>query len=173
MGPGIRAVSLVFGAALESRSRPRAFENIPFELRGILAVPLQAGYTVGYILAAVFNLTVVQYSPYGWRTVYFIGAGFSLAAAILRAVLPDSPQYIEARREAKANGVSGREAMRRFFREIWGMLKTNWLRCIWALVFMSAMNFLSHGSQDLLPTFLIKSKGLTNKQSSRATIIAK
>ncbi|WOO79089.1 Carboxylic acid transporter [Vanrija pseudolonga] len=169
---GVRACFGIVMGGVWGQASGQAFENIPFELRGFLAVPLQAGYTVGYILAAVFNLTVVQYSPYGWRTVYFIGAGFSLAAAILRAVLPDSPQYIESRREAKANGVSGREAMRSFFREIWGMLKTNWLRCIWALVFMSAMNFLSHGSQDLLPTFLIKSKGLTNKQSSRATIIA-
>jgi MFS family permease len=80
-----------------------ALENVPPQARGLLSGILQQGYAAGYLLAAVINLTVVTYSKYTWRSLYFIGAGFSLAAAILRAFLPESRQFLLAREEAKAS----------------------------------------------------------------------
>jgi SHS family lactate transporter-like MFS transporter len=93
---------------------------------------LQQGYSVGYLLAAVFNLTVATYAKARWRSVYFVGAGFSAFAAIIRALLPESRQYIEARRILKEEGAT-KGANKRFFREIGNMLKTNWIRCIWGI----------------------------------------
>lgn len=49
--------------------------------------------------------------------------------------------------------------------------QTNWIRCIHAILLMTGFNFLSHGSQDLYPTYLEESKGLTAHQASIATII--
>lgn len=37
---------------------------------------------------------------------------------------------------------------------------------------MTGFNFFSHGSQDLFPTYLAKSKGLTGTLPTKATIIA-
>lgn len=86
---------------------------------------MQQGYSVGYLLAAVINLGVVPKSRYTWRSLYFIGAGFSLAAAIVRACLPESRQYVLAKEEAKASGVTAKDTSRAFMREIVAMLKTN------------------------------------------------
>lgn len=150
-----------------------ALENVPIEARGLLSGILQQGYAAGYLLAAVINLTVVTYSKYTWRSLYFIGAGFSLAAAIVRACLPESPQYILARQEARAAGLTTKETSRRFLKETWNMLKTNYLKWIWAVCMMTGFNFFSHGSQDLYPTYLTTTKHLSSKLSSKATIISK
>jgi SHS family lactate transporter-like MFS transporter len=145
---------------------------------------LQQGYAAGYLLAAVINLTVVPKSPYTWRSLYFIGAGFSLAAAIIRAVLPESRQFLIAREEAKAANISSAQATKRFLLEVGSMLKTNWIRCIWAICMMTGesprqenadflgFNFFSHGSQDLYPTYLQTSKHLSSALASKVTIIS-
>jgi len=93
--------------------------------RGLCSGILQQGYAAGYLLAAVINLTVVERSKYTWRSLYFIGAGFSLAAAIVRACLPESRQYRLAREEARATGLTSSEASKRFLKECGNMLKTN------------------------------------------------
>jgi len=169
------AVRSLFGIAMGGiwgQAAATALENVPIAARGICSGILQQGYAFGYLLCAVINLRVVPRSPYTWRSLYFIGAGFSLAAAILRACLPESRQFILAREEAKASGISGKEQSKRFLKEVSNMLKTNWLRCIWAICMMTGFNFFSHGSQDLYPTYLTTTKGLTNALSSKATIIS-
>lgn len=169
------AVRSLFGVAMGGvwgQAAATCLENVPVETRGFLSGIVQQGYAVGYLLAAVINMTVGQYSAPKWRSLYFIGAGFSLAACLLRAALPESKQYILAREEARNNGMSSKEAAKHFGREVKNMLKTNWMRCIWAICLMTGMNFFSHGSQDLYPTYLKKTKGLSEHSSSVAVIIS-
>ncbi|GFZ47800.1 hypothetical protein JCM24511_05547 [Saitozyma sp. JCM 24511] len=169
------AVRSLFGVAMGGiwgQSAATALENVPPQARGLLSGILQQGYAAGYLLAAVINLTVVTYSKYTWRSLYFIGAGFSLAAAILRAFLPESRQFLLAREEAKAANMTSKEATKHFLHEVWAMLKTNWIRCIWAVCMMTGFNFFSHGSQDLYPTYLTTTKKLSSALASKATIIS-
>ena len=93
--------------------------------RGLCSGILQQGYSAGYLLAAVINLGVVPKSKYSWRSLYFVGAGFSLAAAIVRALIPESRLYQLAREEAKASGATTGANTKRFIKEIGSMLKTN------------------------------------------------
>jgi SHS family lactate transporter-like MFS transporter len=85
----------------------------------------------------VIKLGLVPKVAAGWRALYFMGAGFSVLAAIVRALLPESQQFILARQEAKNNNMSSKQQSKAFGREIWTMLKTNWLRCIWAICMMT------------------------------------
>lgn len=93
------------------------------------------------LLAAVINLGVVPKVSSSWRALYFIGAGFSCLAAIVRACLPESQQFILARQEAKNNNMSSGAQSKAFAKEIWVMLKTNWIRCIWAICIMTGKWF--------------------------------
>lgn len=71
------------------------------------------------------------------------------------------------------------------------MLKTNWVRCIWAICIMTGeylhphplscfflrwlmvgFNFFSHGSQDLYPVYLQTTKKFSSFDASKATIIS-
>lgn len=146
-------------------------------------------------------MTVGSYSRPKWRSLYFIGAGFSLAAAIFRALLPESEQFIRAREETRASGVqmTSGEAARHFFREVGHMLRRNWIRCIWAICVSlrhtqrRASLMTDHDWHELLlarlagplvstpisialtysPTYLKKTKGLSTHQESIAVIISK
>lgn len=108
-----------------------------------------------------------------WRIAFWFGAGFSAFAALVRLCLPESAYFLERREAARASGtfISEKEKTKIFFREIGRAAKLHWVRCIFALVLMSAFNFYSHGSQDLYPTYIQKGKGLSAHASTVATII--
>lgn len=112
-----------------------SLENIPPNARGLVSGFLQQGYAVGYLIAAVVNLTLVPNNPHTWRALYWVGTGLSVFAAAFRACLPESRSFLEAKREAKANGNKGGSPTKGFLREAKAMLRTNWRRAIWASEF--------------------------------------
>ncbi|KZT63664.1 carboxylic acid transporter protein [Daedalea quercina L-15889] len=148
-----------------------ALENLPVEARGLASGFLQEGYAVGYLLAAVVNLTLVPETPTGWRGLFWLGAGLSILAASVRAVLPESEIFLRAKAAERASGRTTKHKTRVFFRETKEMLKKHWILCCYAVVLMTGFNFLSHGSQDLYPTYLQTTKGFTAHASTVATII--
>ncbi|PPR05985.1 hypothetical protein CVT24_004622 [Panaeolus cyanescens] len=150
-----------------------ALENLPVEVRGIASGILQEGYAVGYLLAAVVNLFLVPEVPSTWRSLFFTCAGLSLFAAAVRAVLPESEVFLRAKQLEEEQGTrkSTKEKTRIFLHESKQMLKKHYLLCIYAVLLMTGFNFLSHGSQDLYPTYLQQSKGFTSHDATVATII--
>lgn len=97
------------------------------------------------LIAAVVNLTLVaDYTKAhgrGWRTLFWIGTGLSILAAVVRAVLPESAAFVRAKVELRAAEARGEKvnANKQFLRELGLMLKTNWLLCIHAVLLMSGM----------------------------------
>jgi SHS family lactate transporter-like MFS transporter len=96
-----------------------------------------------------------------------------LAVALFRAALPESEVFLRAREEARAKGhlLSEKEKTKVFLHETGAMLRKHWILCIYAVLLMTGFNFLSHGSQDLYPTFMKTSKGFSNYDATVATII--
>ncbi|KAK0221270.1 carboxylic acid transporter [Armillaria fumosa] len=147
-----------------------ALENLPVEARGLGSGVMQQGYAVGYLLAACINLKLVPVVPSSWRALFWTASGISLFAAAVRAVLPESEFFLKqkAREEGRTNST---EKTKTFIKETGRMVKTHWLLCIYALLFMTGFNFLSHGSQDLYPTYLRDSKSFSDHNATVATII--
>lgn len=147
-----------------------ALENIPVEARGIASGIIQQGYAVGYLIATIINLYLVPHTS--WRALFWTASGISAFAAVFRALLPESEVFLRARREKQAEPDGpGQTRTRIFLHEVKQMLKNHWLRCIYVVMLMSGFGFLSHGSQDLYPTYLQVSKGLSSHDSMVATII--
>ncbi|GMK58600.1 hypothetical protein CspeluHIS016_0600420 [Cutaneotrichosporon spelunceum] len=167
---GVRALFGIVMGGVWGQAAATALENVPVPARGLLSGIMQGGYTLGYVLAAVANLALTD--RYGWKSVFYCGGAISLLAAIIRAMLPESRQYILAREQLKAEGLSGGQTARIFLKELKLMLKVNWLRCLWGICLMTGFNFLAHGSQDLYPSYLRQTKGLTENHVSAATILA-
>ena len=147
-----------------------ALENLPVEARGLASGIMQQGYAAGYLIAAVVNLYLVRHTT--WRTQFRTSAGISVSAAVIRSLLPESEVFLRARQDKETEVEKpGQSKTRIFFHEVGQMLKNHWLLSIYAVLLMSGFNFLSHGSQDLYPTYLEESKGFTKFNATVATII--
>ncbi|OJA19521.1 hypothetical protein AZE42_03201 [Rhizopogon vesiculosus] len=170
--PQFLAVRALFGIAMGGiwgLSSSSALENLPVELRGLASGVLQQGYSVGYLLAAVINLTLV--AEHGWRVIFWTAAGITFFAAVIRAIVPESAFFLRAKEQEKARGTTTGHKTKIFLRETKEMLKHHWLLCIYAVLLMTGFNFLSHGSQDLYPTYLETTKGFSAHDATIATII--
>jgi SHS family lactate transporter-like MFS transporter len=148
-----------------------ALENLPVEARGIASGFLQEGYAVGYLIAAVINLFLVPEVSASWRSLFWTASGLSLFAAFIRILLPESELFLKAKAIEKAKGTDTTKKTKIFIHETKEMLKKHWLLCIYAVLLMTGFNFLSHGSQDLYPTYLEKSKNFSTHDATVATII--
>ncbi|PPQ70216.1 hypothetical protein CVT26_014473 [Gymnopilus dilepis] len=148
-----------------------ALENLPVEARGLASGFLQEGYAVGYLIAAVINLFLVPEVSASWRALFWTASGISLFAAFIRMLLPESEVFLRAKALEKARGTTTAQKTKIFVHETKEMLKKHWLLCIYAVLLMTGFNFLSHGSQDLYPTYLTQSKGFSSRDATVATII--
>jgi len=118
-----------------------ALEGMPAATRGFFSGLLQEGYATGYLLAAIAFFFILPHL--GWRYMFFIGAAPALLVVYIRSAIPESSAWQQ--RKAKNIGETS---------NLWtAFLKQPGL-FVYAIVLMAAFNFMSHGSQDLYPTFL-------------------
>src|SRR5436189_451226 len=113
-------------------------EKVPPRLRGVMSGLLQQGYAAGYLLAALCYLLVFPH--WGWRPLFFIGGLPALLALFVRARGQESDVWRETRHETWSH--LGRA------------LASNWKLFLYITGLMAMMNMVSHGTQDMYPTFL-------------------
>lgn len=111
-----------------------ALDNSPADARGLMSGILQQGYAFGYVIAACANLGVGG-SDTSWKTVFWIGAGLSFAAGILRCFFPESEQFLEARKAGLSHANPSH-----FWRETKTMLAQEWKMCIYCIILMTWFN---------------------------------
>src|SRR2546422_11084559 len=133
-----------------------AMEKVPPRLRGVLSGLLQEGYAAGYLLAAICYFVV--FPRWGWRPMFFIGGLPALLAIFVRLRVKESEVWRKTRHES------------------WGGLGTAILKNVklflYLVVLMTMMNFVSHGTQDLYPTFLQRDWGFTPQRRAALTVLS-
>jgi len=110
-------------------------ESIPPHARGFVSGLLQSGYPTGYLLASI--VYGLLFPIIGWRGMFMVGVLPALLVFYIRRNVPESPSWSPT---TQSNTVS--------------ILRAHWRLGLYAVVLMTAFNFLSHGTQDLYPTFL-------------------
>ena len=133
-----------------------AMESVPSKWRGVLSGLLQEGYALGYLLAAIAYFTVFPH--FGWRVLFFLGGLPALLSLFVRARVQESAAWHEHR---LADWHS-------YMRAIAG----NWRRFVYLVVLMTTMAMISHGTQDMYPTFLQHQRQFTPQQTAMITIIS-
>lgn len=137
-----------------------AMEALPTKDRGLFSGILQEGYMVGYLLAALAFFAVMSWTPWGWRGLFVIGALPALLILYVRSQVPESAAWLATRRRAAP-------------RVPWSQsLRGHLLLIVYAIAFMAAFNFLSHGTQDLYATFLEKQRGLAPAGATAISALA-
>jgi SHS family lactate transporter-like MFS transporter len=132
-----------------------ALESTPRKWRGLLSGILQAGYPVGYLLAAVAARTV--FPALGWRWMFWIGGLPALLALYIRSNVPESRAWVEHRKHS--------------FRAILGEVGRYKGRLAYLVLMMTLFMFLSHGTQDLYPDFLKTAHGVSATMVANLAIL--
>ncbi|OZJ05264.1 hypothetical protein BZG36_01971 [Bifiguratus adelaidae] len=166
---GLRSLFGIGMGGIWGLSASMSLENMPVEPRGLFSGILQQGYALGYLLAAIVNLFLVPAVPSTWRALFWFGSGLTMLVAIVRVFIPESPLYI-AKKEA--GQIKRGATTHAFMKEFRLMIMSEYVRIIYAVLLMTGFNFMSHGSQDLFPTYLQVTKGFSSRLSTIATIIS-
>ncbi|HVW09070.1 MAG TPA: MFS transporter [Bryobacteraceae bacterium] len=115
-----------------------AMEKVPPRLRGLLSGILQQGYALGNLLAALCYFFLFQ--RWGWRPMFLIGGLPALLALFVRTRVKESEAW-ERTRSAD-------------WGQLWRSIPSHWKIFFYIALLMTFMNFASHGTQDMYPTFL-------------------
>lgn len=129
-------------------------EKVPPRWRGLLSGLLQEGYAVGYLLAAVCYYFV--FPRYGWRPLFFIGGLPALLVLFIRFGVKESEVWERTRSKT--------------WSELGCGIVSHWKLFLYLTLFMMMMNFASHGTQDMYPTFLERDWGF--RPQARAILTA-
>jgi len=150
-----------------------AFETLPAEGRGFFSGILQEGYVLGNLLAgAMYGLAYAFVFPHiqgaayltNWRALFVLGTLPSLVVIWLLAGCKESPVWLERKARVKEISAPLLERMKGYLRYL-----PNFVVLI---LMMSAFMSLSHGTQDLYPTFLKHDMGLSKTTASWVGVIA-
>lgn len=135
-----------------------AMESLPTATRGLFSGILQQGYAVGYLLAALVYWMV--FPPFGWRALFIAGALPALLVIYIRAHVPESPVWQRDRSQRKHASV-----------RLSVLLRQHGLLFVYAALLMTAFNYMSHGTQDLYPTYLEEQRGFGVNAKSIISIV--
>src|SRR5947209_6712007 len=124
-----------------------AMEKIPTEKRGFFSGVLQQGYSIGYLLAAVVFLVIRQIdtSIPSWRILFAFSILPALVSLYVRQKVGESEAWEATQERIKVTNVSARTVFARP-----AVLR----RFGYLILLMTAFNWMSHGTQDVYPTFL-------------------
>jgi SHS family lactate transporter-like MFS transporter len=130
-------------------------EKVPPKWRGVLSGFLQEGYAAGYLLAAVAAYFMLD--RFGWRPMFFLGGAPALLALFIRVFVKESDVWRKTKAESWSHLGRG--------------IAAHWKLWVYLTLLMAMMNFSSHGTQDMYPTFMKEFRGLDAKVYSQVVIV--
>jgi len=120
-------------------------EKVPRTRRGFYSGILQAGYSAGYLLASLAFLLVHSVLGLNWRWMFALSILPALITLIIRSRVKESEVWENTREKMRKADTS----IRRVFFD--GKVLR---RFVYLVLLMAAFNWMSHGTQDIYPTFL-------------------
>lgn len=122
-----------------------AMEKIPAERRGFFSGFLQSGYSMGYLFAALAFLLLNTWLGLNWRWMFALSIIPAAISLLIRARVKESEVWEQTRERVKATRTRTRDVFSN---------PVIWKRFIFLVLLMTAFNWMSHGTQDVYPTFL-------------------
>jgi SHS family lactate transporter-like MFS transporter len=115
-----------------------AMEKVPAKWRGVLSGLLQQGYALGNLLASLCFWLLID--RWGWRPMFFLGGLPALLALFVRLRVKESEVWEKSKSES--------------WTQVGRNLSGHWKLFFYLVLLMTGMNLVSHGTQDMYPTFL-------------------
>ena len=131
-------------------------ESVSVKRRGLFSGLLQEGYAFGFLLAAVAYYTVFPH--FGWRAMFFLGGLPALLTLFIRSKVKETAAW-------KATKAAN-------WKEYGNAISKHWKLFLYLVLLMSMMNLISHGTQDLYPTFLQQQRHFSPHETAVITMIS-
>lgn len=122
-----------------------AMEKVPAERRGFFSGLLQEGYSFGYLLATLASLLVMNRLGLSWRWLFGLSIIPALVSLIIRYRVRESEVWEAERHRMRLRRIGIRDVL---------LDATIIRRFGYLVLLMTAFNWMSHGTQDVYPTFL-------------------
>jgi SHS family lactate transporter-like MFS transporter len=156
---------MLFGIGMGGQwgvSASLALESISPKWRGLFSGLIHQGYALGNLLAGLAFLTVypmmLRSNPaYAWRVMFFIGGLPALLSIFVLARVKESEAWHENRTD-----------WRTYVRS----LPSVWRRFLYLVLLLTLMGFISHGTQDLYPTFLLQQRKFTPQHAAETSMLS-
>ena len=120
-------------------------ESSPPRWRGLFSGIMQAGYSLGYLLAAVAMRTIEP--RFGWRWMFLAALIIAGLVALLTVLSPEPAAWKRVARQASPISCAHPSNTRR--------------TSLYLVLLMTVITCLSHGTQDLYPDFLKSAHNLS------------
>ena len=122
-----------------------AMEKVPAERRGFFSGLLQEGYAFGYLLATLASLLVMDRLGLSWRWLFALSIIPALVSLIIRYRVKESEGWEAEQDRMRVTQTRIRDVLRDA-----AIVR----KFIYLVLLMAAFNWMSHGTQDVYPTFL-------------------
>ena len=155
--PALLVLRAAFGFAMGGEwgiGAALTMETLPPRARGLASGILQQGYAFGYIAAAI--VYGLLFERIGWRGMFMVGVLPALLVLFIRRHVEESPAWAPMRARPRT--------------PIAATIRAHIGLFAYAVVLMTAMNFFSHGTQDLYLTFLQVQHGFSPRMVSLLVI---
>jgi MFS transporter, SHS family, lactate transporter len=149
---------MLFGVALGGQwgvGASLVLESASPKWRGLLSGLLQEGYTLGNLLAALAFRTV--YPRYGWRALFYLGGIPALLSLFIFCKVKESPVWYEHRTNWKTYRLSALQ---------------HWRRFLYLVLLVAVAASITHGTQDMYPTFLQHNRLYSARATADITIVS-
>ena len=166
-------------------------QAVPRHARGTVAGFTQQGFGAGNLIASGLHfgmsealpcfvfcawLTFFQHAgQYGWRPLYYLGAGLMVTAVALRIITPDyslvGPHGNDASPDDVAHEQSSPSGKLPFWVKFRFAITRHWPIFIYCTVLTGCFNTLGHGHLDVYPSFLEIQRGLSSRHETYVTVI--
>jgi len=131
-------------------------ESVSVKRRGFLSGLLQEGYAFGFLLAAAAYYFVFPH--FGWRAMFFVGGLPALLTLFIRSKVKETEAW-------KTNRTHN-------WKEYASAVRKHSKLFLYLVLLMSMMNLISHGTQDLYPTFLQQQRHFNPHTTAVITMIS-
>ena len=140
-------------------------EYVPTKYRTTVLGTLQAGWSVGYIVATLLAGWILP--DHGWRYLFYIAIIPVVLAIAMRKLIPEPAAWVQAqaeRQQRKANAPAGTVAAPRqnAFRQIFADPKASRMFLFWALT-AGFLQFGYYGVNNWMPSYLETEMGMNFK----------
>jgi MFS transporter, SHS family, lactate transporter len=122
-----------------------AMEKVPADRRGFFSGLLQEGYAFGYLLATLASLLVMDQLGLSWRWLFGLSIIPALVSLIIRYRVKESEVWEAEQDRMRLTQTRIRDVLRDA-----AIVR----RFIYLVLLMAGFNWMSHGTQDVYPTFL-------------------